>query len=192
MTTSRNDDLNFALSALATPDFASSCFAETEHAMPPLKENADAHGTIRRMMTARLTLLGLLVMGTVIRTRVTNAETLEIERTVNDYTPAADIQMQRSAIMEGSADPGLHPSAYYAGTDKTLLSFLSKSSFAREKILELVIDQYISSSSPSDSLSDDLDSAIDAIESLETDGEPIQVKGHPFLFVGSVGEIAGR
>jgi hypothetical protein len=73
-----------------------------------------------------------------------------------------------------------------------LLSFLSKSSFAREKILELVIDQYISSSSPSDSLSDDLDSAIDAIESLETDGEPIQVKGHPFLFVGSVGEIAGR
>lgn len=189
MTTS-NDNLNFALSALAAPDFASSCFAETEHAMPPLKENADARGTIRRMMTARLTLLGLLVMGIVIRTRVTNAETLEIERAVNDYTPAANIQMQRSAIMEGSADPVLHPSANNAG--KTLLSFLSKSSFAREKVLELVIDQYISSSSPSDSLTDDLDSAIDAIESLETDGEPIQVKGHPFLFVGSVGEIAGR
>ena len=188
MTMSRNDDLNLALSALAAPDFASACFAETEHAMP-LKENADARGTIRRM-TARLTLLGLLVMGTVIRTRVANAETIEIERAVSDYIPAADIQMQRSA-MEGSADPASHPSAY-AGTDQILLSFLSKSSFAREKILELVIDQYISSSSRSDSLTDDLDSAIDAIESLETDGEPIQVKGHPFLFVGSVGEISGR
>ena len=43
MTTS-NNNLNFALSALAAPDFASSCFAETKHAMPPLKENADARG----------------------------------------------------------------------------------------------------------------------------------------------------
>jgi hypothetical protein len=189
MTTSRNNNLNLTLSALVAPDVTSACFAETESAMPR-KENADARGTIRRM-TARLTLIGLLMMGTVIRTRVTHADTLDIESAVNQYMSAVDIQMQRG--VEGSADPALYPSVY-AGTDQDhiLLSFLSKSSFAREKILEMVIDQYTSSSSPSDSLTDDLDSAIDAIESLETDGEPIQVKGYPFLFVGSVGEFVGH
>jgi hypothetical protein len=53
----------------------------------------------------------------------------------------------------------------------------------------LVIDRYTSLTIQSDSMTDDLDSAIEAIELLETDGKPIQVKDHPILFIGSVGKI---
>ena len=42
----------------------------------------------------------------------------------------------------------------------------------------LVIDRYTSLTIQSDSMTDDLDSAIEAIELLETDGKPIQVKDH--------------
>lgn len=53
----------------------------------------------------------------------------------------------------------------------------------------MVIDRYTSSTIQSDSMTDDLDSAIEDIELLETDGKPIQVKDHPILFVGSVDKI---
>jgi hypothetical protein len=188
MTMLSNEDLNLALSALAAPDVASAYFAVKEHAMPP-KDNADACSTIQRM-TPRLTLVGLLMMDIVVRTYVTTAESLEIECAVNDYMPAVDIQRQKG-VTEGAADPALHSRAY-AGIDQILLLFLSESSFAREKVLEMFNDQYITSSSSSDSLTDYLDTAIGVIESLEADGKPIQVKGYPFLFVGSVGEIVGH
>ena len=53
----------------------------------------------------------------------------------------------------------------------------------------MVIDRYTSSTIQSDSMTDDLDSAIEDIELLETDGKPIQAKDHPILFVGSVDKI---
>jgi len=75
--------------------------------------------------------------------------------------------------------------------DQTLLSFLSESSFARKEITDLIIHRY-TATRPSEIESDGLDNAIEAIELLESDGEPIQVSGRPFLFVGSVGKIVIR
>ena len=74
--------------------------------------------------------------------------------------------------------------------DHSLLSFLSESSLGREKVIEFMIDQYVSPTSPDDNMIDKLDNAMDAISLLETDGEPVQVVGYPFLFVGSVGTSA--
>ena len=71
--------------------------------------------------------------------------------------------------------------------DHSLLSFLSESSLGREKVIEFMIDQYVSPTSPDDNMIDKLDNAMDAISLLETDGEPVEVVGYPFLFVGSVG-----
>ena len=135
------------------------------------------------------TIAGLtLVMGTMMWwTHGSNFESLKIESAINEYMSVANTHMHRRA-MEGSADTSIDISAY-EGIDQTLLSFLSKSSYAREKVIEMVIDLYTSPSSPRDLLTDKLDNAIEAIDLVETDGEPIQVKGYPFLFVGSVGEI---
>lgn len=77
-----------------------------------------------------------------------------------------------------------------SSSDRTLLSFLGKSSFGRNEVIDLIVNEYTSMTSATDS-SDDvshwLHKAIQAIEFSETDGEPVQVKGHNFLFVGSVG-----
>lgn len=180
---SQTDSIDLSISALAPPDVTSICFLETEDNMPP-REKSDMGSAIWRT-TIRLTLIGLLGMGTVIRTRVSNAESLRIERAVNDYMSSGSIRKQRS-VMEGSAEPAIQDKEDGASNDQILLSFLSESSFARQQITEMIIERYTSSS---DSVTEDLDNAIEAIEFLETDGEPIQVEGHPFLFVGSVGEI---
>lgn len=156
--TSSNNDLDLALSALAAPNVAS-----------------EERGMIWRV-TARLTLIGLLMMGTAIRTRVSNAESLKTESPVDDYMSAANNHVMHRRLLD---------------KDQTLLLFLSESSFARKKITDLIIHRY-TATLPSEIESDGLDNAIEAIELLETDGEPIQVSGHPFLYVGSVGEIVIR
>jgi hypothetical protein len=74
--------------------------------------------------------------------------------------------------------------------DQSLLSFLSDSALGRQKVIEFMIDQYVSPTTPDDNMIDKLDNAMEAISLLETDGEPIQVGGYPFLFVGSVGTSA--
>ena len=73
--------------------------------------------------------------------------------------------------------------------DRSLLSFLSKSGWAREKAIDLIVKGYTSDSCGKD-LDDRFDHAIDAIQATEMDGEPIPVQGHDFLFVGSVGETS--
>jgi len=72
--------------------------------------------------------------------------------------------------------------------DQALLSFLSESSVGREKVIEFMIDQYVSPTTPDNNMVDKLDNAMEAMSFLETDAEPVQVLGYPFLFVGSVGE----
>jgi hypothetical protein len=72
--------------------------------------------------------------------------------------------------------------------DQALLSFLSESSVGRQKVIEFMIDQYVSPSTPDNNMVDKLDNAMEAMSFLETDAEPVQVLGYPFLFVGSVGE----
>ena len=72
--------------------------------------------------------------------------------------------------------------------DQTLLKFLSGSSFARAIVVDLMVKEYVNQEAPDIELSDRLEDAVEAMEISETDGEPVQVKDHPFLFVGSVGE----
>jgi hypothetical protein len=71
--------------------------------------------------------------------------------------------------------------------DLTLLSFLGNSSFATDSAIDIIVNEYTTTSYPD--IRDRLDNTIEAIELCETDGEPIQVKGHDFLFVGSIGEF---
>jgi hypothetical protein len=71
--------------------------------------------------------------------------------------------------------------------DQSLLSFLSESAVGREKVIEFMINQYVSPTSPEANLVDKLGNAMEAISFMETDAEPVQVVGYPFLFVGSVG-----
>ena len=71
--------------------------------------------------------------------------------------------------------------------DNTLLSFLHESSYGRKSVIDSIVDEYTSGNSDKD-MDQLFDSAIEAIQFSETDGEPIQVKDHDFLFVGSVGE----
>lgn len=181
--TDLDTDLELPCSGMASPEDASTYFAGSQQEMTLNLGVRSYFQTIFR------TIAGLtLVMGTVMWwTRGSNFESLKIESAINEYMSVANTHMHRRA-MEGSADTSIDISAY-EGIDQTLLSFLSKSSYAREKVIEMVIDMYTSPSSPCDLLTDKLDNAIEAIDLVETDGEPIQVKGYPFLFVGSVGEI---
>lgn len=73
-----------------------------------------------------------------------------------------------------------------------LLSFLEESSaFGRDAVIELIVNEYISTSARSmheHHTSLWLHKALEAVEFSETDGEPAQVTGYDFLFVGSVGK----
>lgn len=72
-------------------------------------------------------------------------------------------------------------------SDYVLMRDLAQSSpQVKNEVIHLIIDEYVSTSSP-DKLSEKLDSAFEAIDFMYTDGEPVQVKGFPFLYVGSVG-----
>ncbi len=79
---SSNTDLDLALSALAAPNVAS-----------------EERGTIWRV-TARLTLIGLLMMGTATRTRVSNAESLKTESPANDYMSDANNHVMQKRLLE--------------------------------------------------------------------------------------------
>lgn len=74
-----------------------------------------------------------------------------------------------------------------SSVDLTLLSFLGNSSFATDSAIDIIVNEYTTTSYPD--ISDRLDNTIEAIELCETDGEPIQLKDHDFLYVGSIGEL---
>jgi len=75
-----------------------------------------------------------------------------------------------------------------------LTSYLTKSSYAREKIIHLIVDKYCSmtssmaASSRSNNISSTkLDTAFEVLHYIEIDSIPIPVIGYPHLFIGSVG-----
>jgi hypothetical protein len=67
-----------------------------------------------------------------------------------------------------------------------LTSYLTKSAYAREKIIHLIIDKYSMSSSSTASLTK-LDTAFEVLHYIETDNDPIPIKDYPYLYIGSVG-----
>lgn len=72
-------------------------------------------------------------------------------------------------------------------SQKMLMTGLADSSSqVKNDVIHLIINKYVSASSP-EKLFEKLDNALEAIDFMHTDGEPVQVKGYPFLYVGSVG-----
>ena len=67
----------------------------------------------------------------------------------------------------------------------TFLALLKNSTFAREHVANLMINEYLEPTSDSG-----LVSATQALESLEEDGLPIPITDHDFLYVGSVGKFS--
>ena len=53
----------------------------------------------------------------------------------------------------------------------------------KDELIHLIINKYSASSAPYEDY-DKLENAFGAIEFKHTDGEPVQVKGHPYLYVG--------
>lgn len=84
--------------------------------------------------------------------------------------------------------------------DQDLLAFLSESSFGRQIVIDILVNEYaipdakenLSKEGRESSETDRLENAIDAIQISETDSEPVQVRGHPFLFVGSVESVQNQ
>ena len=72
--------------------------------------------------------------------------------------------------------------------DISLLKLMSTSAFLRGQVLDLMVKEYISVDVPDAPLEEHRENAIEALQFMETDSEPIQISNHTFLFVGSVGE----
>eukprot|EP00984_Skeletonema_dohrnii_P020095 scaffold9709_cov126-Skeletonema_dohrnii-CCMP3373.AAC.6 len=77
-------------------------------------------------------------------------------------------------------------------SEKILMTDLTDSSSkVKDELIDLIISNYASSSSPYEQF-EKLDSAFEAVEFKHSDGEPAQVNGYPFLFVGSVGSSLNK
>jgi len=73
--------------------------------------------------------------------------------------------------------------------DQVLLRQLAESTpFIRGQVINTIMERFTARNPLTASRIDRLSDAFDAIEYLEDDGEAIQVDGHPFLFVGSIGK----
>jgi hypothetical protein len=72
----------------------------------------------------------------------------------------------------------------------SLIPFLAESSFIRVKVIDLIVNEYTVPNGVDTARFDRFDNAMEAMQLLEMDGEPIQVEGYPYLFVGLIGERA--
>lgn len=73
--------------------------------------------------------------------------------------------------------------------DQSLLPLLSEATpFIRGQVITTILERFTARNPLTTSRIDRLADAFDAMEYLEDDGEAIQVAGHPFLFVGSIGK----
>jgi hypothetical protein len=79
---------------------------------------------------------------------------------------------------EGSNSANMH---------QILTSYLTKSTYAREKIIHLIIDKYSMSSSSSTASLPKLNTAFEVLHYMEIDSYPIPIKDYPYLYIGSVG-----
>ena len=75
-------------------------------------------------------------------------------------------------------------SGEYTAEEEEFVNLLSESSFVRDKVSDLVVKEYVAASSDWYTL----DTAMDALDKLENDAEPVGIVDHDFMFVGSVGK----
>ena len=78
-----------------------------------------------------------------------------------------------------------------SSTDHALMKFLSKSSYGRDHVVELMLNEY-TTQNPDKDRDDLLNDAFEAMYISETDNEPVQIKDRDFLFVGSVGKSSHK
>ena len=152
-------------------------------------------------MIARIAMGGMLLINTVMNSHslhdsivryeatIDNNLRLPSEANINDDDDNVRRNRKRKLIdRKPVASSSINTDDEESSLDQALLSFLSESSVGREKVIEFMIDQYVSPTTPDNNMVDKLDNAMEAMSFLETDAEPVQVLGYPFLFVGSVGE----
>ena len=78
-----------------------------------------------------------------------------------------------------------------SSTDHALMKFLKKASYGRDRVVEWLLNEY-TTQNPDKDKDDLLNDAFEAMYISETDNEPVQIKGHDFLFVGSVGKSSHK
>lgn len=78
-----------------------------------------------------------------------------------------------------------------SSTDHALMKFLKKASYGRDRVVEWLLNEY-TTQNPDKDRDDLLNDAFEAMYMSEIDNEPVQIKGHDFLFVGSVGKSSPR
>ncbi len=153
-----------------------------------------------RGMIARITMGGILLINTVMNSHSLHDSIGRYEANIDGILPTLgesnnidddDTGVRRSRTLDGStsSNNGIKINNELDSLDQTLLTFLSESSVGRKKVIEFMIDQYVSRTTPDDNMTDKLDNAMEAMSFTDTDAEPVQVLGYPFLFVGSVGEL---
>ena len=90
----------------------------------------------------------------------------------------------------GSSSGNHHHHGEYRPIDYALLEPITPkdSYYARDQIINLIINEYISPETWETDITDKIENAMDVLASKENDGEPVGIEGHDFLFVGSVGK----
>lgn len=68
-----------------------------------------------------------------------------------------------------------------------LLKSLASSAILRGRVLDMIVEEFISPMTPDNDNESKRESAIEALQFTETDNEPVPIEDYPFLFVGSVG-----
>ena len=151
-----------------------------------------------RGMIARITMGGILLINTVMNSHSLHDSIGRYDANIDGILPTRgesnniddDDNVRRRRKLDGSNyNNNIKINSELDSLDQTLLTFLSESSVGRQKVIEFMIDQYVSPTTPDDNMTDKLDNAMEAMSFMETDAEPVQVLGYPFLFVGSVGEL---
>ncbi len=152
-----------------------------------------------RSMIARITMGGILLINTVMHSHSLHDSIGRYEANIVGILPTRgasnnidddDNDVRRRRKLDGSnSNNNIKINNELDSLGQTLLTFLSESSVGRQKVIEFMIDQYVSPTTPDGNLTDKLDNAMEAMSFTETDAEPVQVLGYPFLFVGSVGKL---
>ena len=101
-------------------------------------------------------------------------------------TMSTDETFSSSSSAAAAAVPAL--SGEYTAEEEEFVNLLSESSFVRDKVSDLVVKEYVATSSDWYTL----DTAMDALDKLENDAEPVEIVDHDFMFVGSVGKYRLR
>lgn len=167
--------------------------------MPTKRERSNSRDYLvsSKGMIARITMGGMLLINTVMNSHSLHDSITRYEASMDGIQmPTRDesfddddrsVRRKRKLIDRQVPTSSNTSNNEIESLDQSLLSFLSESAVGRQKVIEFMIDQYVSPTSPESNLIDKLDNAMEAMSFMDTDAEPVQVVGYPFLFVGSVG-----